>query len=60
LLRSSFADPEYAAKKKQTRRDCFLTESKAVTPRAALEGEIEPFYPKDKGRGRPPMVLRGC
>lgn len=54
-MQSSFSDLEYAAKKKQTRRDRFLAEIEAVTPWAALVTEIEPFYPKGEGRGRPPM-----
>lgn len=54
-MQSSFSDLEYAGKKKQTRRDRFLAEIEAVTPWSALEAEIEPFYPKGEGRGRPPI-----
>jgi IS5 family transposase len=54
-MQSSFSELEYAAKKKQTRRDRFLAEIEAVTPWSALEAEIEPFYPKGAGRGRPPI-----
>ena len=56
-MQSSFTDLEYAAKKKLTRRDRFLTEIDAITPWAALAAELEPFYPKGKGRGRPPIGL---
>ena len=56
-MQSSFTDLEYAAKKKLTRRDRFLAEIDAVTPWAALAAELEPFYPKGKGRGRPPVGL---
>jgi IS5 family transposase len=56
-MQASFSDLEYAAKKKQTRRDRFLTEIDAVTPWAALAAEVEPFYPKGEGRGRPPIGL---
>lgn len=56
-MQSSFSDLEYAAKKKLTRRDRFLAEIDAVTPWAALVAELEPFYPKGKGRGRPPVGL---
>ena len=56
-MQSSFTDLEYAAKKKLTRRDRFLAEIDAVTPWAALVAELEPFYPKGKGRGRPPIGL---
>ena len=54
---ASFSELEYAAKKKQTRRDRFLTEIEAVTPWAALERTIIPFYPSSGGRGRPPIGL---
>lgn len=56
-MQSSFSELEYAAKKKLTRRDRFLAEIDAVTPWAALEAEIAPFYPKGDGRGRPPIGL---
>ena len=54
---ASFSELEYAAKKKQTRRDRFLTEIEAVTPWAALERTITPFYPNSGGRGRLPIGL---
>lgn len=54
-MQRSFSDLEYAAKKKVTRRDRFLGEINAVTPWSVLVAEIEPFYPKGSGRGRPPM-----
>jgi hypothetical protein len=54
-MQSGFSDLEYAAKKKQTRRGRFLAEIEAVTPWAALVAEIEPFYRKGEGRGRPPI-----
>lgn len=56
-MQSSFSDLEYAAKKKLTQRDRFLAGIHAATPWAALEAEIEPFYPKGEGRGRPPIGL---
>lgn len=54
-MQQSFSELEYAAKKKVTRRDRFLAEIDAVTPWAALVAEVEPFYPKGEGRGRPPV-----
>lgn len=54
---ASFSELEYAAKKKQTRRDRFLAEIEAVTPWAELERTITPFYPSSGGRGRPPIGL---
>jgi IS5 family transposase len=53
----SFSELEYASKKKVTRRDRFLSEIEAMTPWSALEAELEPFYPKGGGRGRPPIGL---
>ena len=54
---ASFSELEYAAKKKQTRRDRFLAEIEAVTPWGELERTITPFYPSSGGRGRPPIGL---
>ena len=47
-MQASFSELEYAAKKKQTRRDRFLTEIDAVTPWMLLAAEVEPFYRKGK------------
>ena len=52
---ASFSELEYTTKKKVTRRDRFLDEINKVTPWAALVAQIEPFYPKGTGRGRPPI-----
>ena len=51
---TSFAQAEYAGKKKQTRRERFLGEMGQVVPWTRLVAMIEPFYPKGE-RGRPPM-----
>lgn len=56
-MQSSFSELEYANKKKRTRRDRFPCEIEAVTPWAALVAELEGFYPKGGGRGRPPIGL---
>lgn len=56
-MQTTFAELEYATKKKQTRRDRFLADIEAVTPWSALVAAIEPFYPKGDGRGRPPIGL---
>lgn len=52
----SFAQAEYGAKKKTTRREKFLVEMEAVVPWARLVGVIEPHYPSGK-RGRPPIGI---
>lgn len=56
-MQSSFSEAEYAAKKKQTRRDRFLAELELIVPWQALERALSPFYPKGGGRGRPPIGL---
>jgi IS5 family transposase len=52
----SFADAEYAGKRKKTRREVFLEEMELVVPRKGLLGLIEPHYPT-AGRGRRPYAL---
>ena len=54
---TTFADLDYARKKRQTRREIFLSEMEAVVPWAALLQRIEPHYPRSGRRGRQPMVL---
>ena len=56
-MQSSFADLEYAAEKRRTRRDRFLGEIEVVTPWATLAAEIAPYYPKGEGPGRRPIGL---
>src|SRR5260370_28196670 len=52
----SFAQVEYAGKKKETRRDKFLAEMEQVVPWARLVTRLRPLYPKGE-RGRPPVGL---
>jgi len=54
----AFPGLRHAMKKKQTRREKFLSEMEAVVPWPRLLALIEPYYPKagPKG-GRPPMPL---
>jgi transposase, IS5 family len=52
----SFAEAEYGAKKKQTRRDKFLAEMEAVVPWSRLVERLTALYPKGE-RGRPPIPL---
>lgn len=56
-MQTSFSELEYAARKKQTRRDRFLSEIEEITPWAALVNAIAPHYPNSGRRGRPPMGL---
>src|SRR5215218_9026578 len=52
----SFAQAEYARKKKLTRRERFLSEMEKVVPWARLCAVIEPHYPSGR-RGRPPIGI---
>lgn len=52
----SFSDAEYDGKRKQTRREKFLSEMEQVVPWSRLERLIEPHYPK-AGDGRHPYPL---
>jgi len=52
----SFAEAEYAGKRKKTRREVFLEEMDLVVPWKVLLKVIEPFYPV-AGRGRRPYPL---
>ena len=53
----SFAQVEYGAKKKLTRRDIFLAKMETVVPWGRLASVVEPHYPKSGRRGRPPIGL---
>lgn len=54
----AFPSLTHAMKKKQTRRERFLSEMEAVVPWGRLLGAIEPYYPKAGSKGgRPPMPL---
>ena len=52
----SFADAEYAGKRKKTRREVFLEEMELIVPWKALLKLIEPHYPV-AGRGRRPYPM---
>ena len=52
----SFADSEYQNKRRQTRKEKFLTRMDALIPWQRLEAIIEPHYPKP-GNGRRPYPL---
>jgi IS5 family transposase len=53
---TSFTHAEFAAKKKTTRREKFLSRMEGVIPWKQLLAVIEPHYPKGE-RGRPPVGL---
>lgn len=57
MQQTSFSSAEYAAKRRQTRRERFLVEMNAVVPWTRLETLIEPHYPKTGRAGRPPISV---
>jgi IS5 family transposase len=56
MKQMTFADAEYAGKRKQTRKELFLIEMDQVVPWKGLVALIEPHYPKGEG-GRPAHPL---
>ena len=54
IHQTSFAQAEFAGKKKVTRREKFLARMEAILPWAQLLAVIAPHYPKGE-RGRPPI-----
>jgi transposase, IS5 family len=56
MTQMTFADAEYAGKRKQTRKELFLIEMDQVVPWKGLVALIEPHYPKGEG-GRPAYPL---
>ena len=46
MKQMTFADAEYAGKRKQTRKELFLIEMDRVVPWKGLIALIEPHYPK--------------
>ena len=49
MKQMTFADAEYAGKRKQTRKELFLIEMDRVVPWKGLIALIEPHYPKGEG-----------
>ena len=54
IHQTSFAQAEFAGKKKVTRREKFLARMEVILPWAQLLAVIAPHYPKGE-RGRPPI-----
>lgn len=55
MRQRSLAEEGFETFRKPTRREKFLEEMEQVIPWAGLCEVIEPFYPKGKGAGRPPI-----
>lgn len=56
MKQMTFADADYAGKRKQTRKGLFLIEIDQVVPWNGLIKLIVPYYPKGEG-GRPAYPL---
>ncbi len=52
----TFADSEFSAKRRQTRKEIFLSRMEQILPWQNMTAVIEPFYPK-AGNGRRPYPL---
>ena len=57
MKQQTFASLDYAHKKKQTRREQFLSEMERCIPWQALLAVIEPHYPRGGRRGGQPIGL---
>ena len=55
MRQQTLAEEGFEKYRKLTRREQFLNEMDQIIPWAELSAVIEPFYPKGKGRGRPPV-----
>ena len=53
----TFADSEFSSKRRQTRKEIFLSRMDALLPWSMLLALIEPVYPK-AGNGRQPYPLQ--
>lgn len=49
----TFADSEFSTKRRQTRKEIFLSRMEQILPWQNMTAVIEPFYPK-AGNGRRP------
>ncbi len=54
----TFADSEFSTKRRQTRKEIFLSRMEQILPWQNMVEVIEPFYPK-AGNGRRPYPLEG-
>jgi len=55
VRQQTFADSSFEQYRKPTRRERFLVQMNEIIPWRDLAKVIEPFYPKPKGAGRPPI-----
>jgi len=57
MRQRTLAEEGFEKFRKPTRRERFLTDMDRIIPWRDLCKVIEPFYPKPKGAGRPPVGL---
>ena len=57
MRQQTLADNGFERFRKRTRRETFLLEMDQIIPWRDLCKVIKPFYPKQKGAGRPPVGL---
>jgi IS5 family transposase len=55
MRQQTLANEGFVRYRKPTRRDQFLDEMEQIIPWRGQCEVIEPFYPKAKGAGRPPL-----
>ncbi|ORZ93429.1 IS5 family transposase, partial [Klebsiella pneumoniae] len=53
----TFADSEFSTKRRQTRKEIFLSRMEQILPWQNMVEVIEPFYPKP-GNGRRPYPMK--
>ena len=58
MRQRSLAEEGFEKFRKPTRREQFLEEMEQIIPWSGLCAVIEPFYPKGKGAGRPPIGVK--
>jgi len=59
MNQQSFAEMEYANKRRQTRREQFLEQMEKLIPWKRLESKIAPFYPNSGGPGKRKTMEEG-
>jgi IS5 family transposase len=55
----TFADSEFSTKRRQTRKEIFLSRMEQILPWQNMTAVIEPFYPK-AGNGRDLIRWKPC
>ena len=57
----TFADSEFSSKRRQTRKEIFLSRMEQILPWQNMVEVIEPFYPKaGNGRWKPCYAFTAC